>query len=91
MSPTTIDIMMLAERIRPALAEHIHPLLHGHPPEVQSAAIADLAATYLAGIAPPLRPKMRKLLIDLIDVLIPLNEGAVFGDAGHPFMRGRKR
>lgn len=58
---------------------------------MQSAAIADLAATYLAGVAPPYRSKMRKMLIDLIDKLVPVNEREMYGPDGHPFMRGRRR
>lgn len=65
----------------------LHPLLAGSDPEVQSAVIADLAATYLAGVAPPLRPDMRQMFIDLVDDLVPQNERELFGDAGHPAMR----
>lgn len=78
------DIQFIVKAARAFL----HPLLAGSEPEVQSAVLADLAATYLAGVAPPLRPGMRKLLIDLIDELVPGNERELFGEAGHPFMRG---
>jgi hypothetical protein len=62
----------------------LHPLLAGNAPEVQNMVIADLAATYLAGVAPPLRPEMRAIFINLIDDLVPLNERELFGDHGHP-------
>lgn len=78
------DIQFIVKAARAFL----HPLLAGSEPEVQSAVLADLAATYLAGVAPPLRPEMRKLLIDLVDDLVPQNERELFGEAGHPFMRG---
>lgn len=62
----------------------LYPIFAGNPPEVQSAVLADLVATYLAGVAPPLRPEMRALFIDLVDQLIPENERELFGEAGHP-------
>ena len=65
----------------------LYPLLVGRPPEVQSAVLADLVATYLAGVAPALRPEMRAMFIQLVDHLIPENERELFGDLGHPFMR----
>lgn len=75
------------EFIAKAARAFLHPLLAGSEPEVQSAVIADLAATYLAGVAPPLRPQMRQMFIDLVDELVPENERELFGDRGHPFMR----
>jgi hypothetical protein len=66
----------------------LYPLLAGHEPEVQSAVLADLTATYLAGVAPPLRPKVRAMFIELVDQLVPENERELFGDAGHPAKDG---
>ncbi len=79
-----ITAMALMLLLKPALEQHIHPILTGHPPEIQSAAIADLAALYLAGCAPSQRPVVRQLLIELIDLLVPVNERLLFGDRGHP-------
>jgi len=62
----------------------LYPLLAGNPPEVQSVVLADLTATYLAGISPALRPKMRASFITLVDQLVPVNERELFGEAGHP-------
>ena len=39
-SRAATDVMTLTALIKPALQQHIHPLLKGQPPEVQSAAIA---------------------------------------------------
>ena len=77
------------EFIVKAARAFLHPLLAGHPPEVQSAVLADLIATYLAGVAPPLRPEMRAIFIELVDDLVPVNERELFGDDGHPFMRSK--
>lgn len=66
----------------------LYPLLAGHPPEVQSMVLADLTATYLAGVAPPLRPELRAMFIELVDQLVPENERELFGDAGHPAKDG---
>jgi len=76
-----IAVMLL---LKPAMEQHIHPLLNGLGPDVQSAAVADLAATYLAGCAPSQRPLMRQMLIELIDQLVAPNEKLLFGDKGHP-------
>jgi hypothetical protein len=76
-----IAVMML---LKPVMEKHIHPLLKGHGPEVQSAAIADLAALYLAGCAPSQRPMFRQMLIELMDDLVAPNERLLFGDRGHP-------
>lgn len=82
------DLERVVKRIRKAIRVHVHPLLKGKGPEVQSAVLADLTATYLAGIAPPLRPEMRAMFIKLVDELVPENERELFGDVGHPFMKG---
>lgn len=81
----------LMKNLTAAVAETvaaIRPLLVGKGPDVQSAALADLTAVYLAGIAPPLRAEMRGLFIDLVDQLVPVNEKQLFGEAGHPYGQG---
>ena len=75
------DIQFIVQAARAFL----YLLLAGNEPEVQSAVLADLTATYLAGIAPPLRPEFRAKFIQLVDALVPLNERELFGDAGHPW------
>jgi hypothetical protein len=35
-------------------------------------------------VAPPLRPEMRAMFIELVDQLVPENERELFGEAGHP-------
>ena len=77
----------LVQQVSTEMRAALHPLLIGKGPEVQSAVIADLAATYLASLAPPLRPGMRTMLIALIDNLVPINERAMFGEEGHPYGR----
>lgn len=72
------------EFIVKAARAFLYPLLAGSDPEVQSAVLADLTATYLAGVAPPLRPEMRAMFIQLVDDLVPENERELFGDRGHP-------
>jgi hypothetical protein len=42
-------IVALVQKIRPALEEHIWPLLAGQPAEMQGAVLADLLAIWLAG------------------------------------------
>lgn len=73
-----------AQFIIEAARAFLYPLLADNPPEVQSVVLADLTATYLAGVAPPLRPKMRAMFIKLVDQLVPENERELFGEAGHP-------
>jgi hypothetical protein len=73
------------EFIVKAARAFLHPLLAGNEPEVQSAVLADLTATYLASIAPPLRPELRAMFIQLVDDLVPENEHELVGEAGHPW------
>jgi hypothetical protein len=71
-----------AQFIVKAARAFLHPLLAGHEPEVQSVVLADLVATYLAGVAPPLlRRELRAMFIELVDHLVPENERELFGDA----------
>lgn len=78
------DLQWTVKRVRKAIRQHVHPILHGKPPEVQSAVIADIAATYLAGVAPQHRGEFKEMLFQLIEDLIPENERELFGEAGHP-------
>jgi hypothetical protein len=87
MTAPTADKIHDIEFIVKAARAFLHPLLAGSESEVQSAVLADLTATYLAGIAPPLRPTMRAMFIQLIDDLVPQNEREIFGEAGHPSRR----
>jgi hypothetical protein len=45
----TVTLTLVAD-----LVERISPILAGHPPEVQSAALADLTAMWLAGMQTPM-------------------------------------
>jgi hypothetical protein len=67
-----------------AIRKHLHPLLKGKEPEIQSAVVADMAATYLAGVAPQYREEFKRLLFKVIEDLVPENEREMFGAAGHP-------
>lgn len=49
-----------------ALARTIAPILAGHPPEVQGAALADLLATWIAGHSAPTPEDTAKLRDALI-------------------------
>jgi hypothetical protein len=56
------------------VAQRIHPLLAGLPPQVQGAALADLLATWLAGHEPELREALLDLHIHTVRELVPINE-----------------
>ena len=60
------------------LVKQIGPILHGHNPAVQSAVLADLLATWLAGHMSSDPGKFREELladhIKLVRKLIPVNE-----------------
>jgi hypothetical protein len=66
------------------LTREIGLILHGHDRIVQSAVIADLLAIWLAGHAPFLRDGVLRRHIKLVRDLVPVNEFAFFGEAGHP-------
>jgi hypothetical protein len=55
------------------VAQRIHPLLAGHHPAVQGAALADLLATWLAGFEPDLRDTLLDAHIRTVRELIPIN------------------
>jgi len=72
--PSPDDALFISKAIRAFAA----PMLAGHPPEVQSAALADLTATWLAGYQGPgaenLRAETFALYIRLVLELVPINE-----------------
>lgn len=76
------ELQWTVRRLHKAIQKHLHPLLKGKEPEVQSAVIADLAATYLAGLDPLVRAEFRGMFIALIDHLVPENEREMFGPGG---------
>jgi hypothetical protein len=60
----------------------LHPILKGKEPEIQSAVLADMTATYLAGLHPEVRPVFRAMFMALVDDLVPQNEREMFGPGG---------
>lgn len=60
------------------IVEAIRPMLAGHPPEVQGAALADLLAIFIAGHHPALREEILAMHIDTVRALIAPNEAAIF-------------
>lgn len=55
------------------LVDEIKPILAGHSPEMQGAALADLVAMFIAGHHPDLRDEMLKIWLDTVTDLIPIN------------------
>jgi hypothetical protein len=68
--------------LRNAIRTHLHPLMKGKEPEIQSAVVADMAATYLAGLAPQYREEFKRMLFRVIEDLVPENEREMFGPGG---------
>lgn len=66
------------------IVKHIHPMLSGLGPEVQSAILADLTATYLAAMPPSVREQFLDMYLELVRALVPVNETMIFGPGGHP-------
>ena len=66
------------------IARTMHRLLHGHPPEIQGAVLADLLATWLAGHPPVMREAVLQAHIEQMRPLIEINEDIMFGGQGHP-------
>lgn len=77
----TRDVALLVDRIRPILA--------GHPPEIQGAAMADLLGIWLAGHiihgdpaeTSALRARLLATHIELVADLIPINEAEIHGQS----------
>ena len=55
------------------LAATIRPLLGGHDPTIQGAALADLLALFIAGHHPKLRDGVLETTVELVRKLIPVN------------------
>ena len=60
------------------IAARIKPLLAGHPPEVQGAALADLLSLFIAGHHPAIRDEMLALHFQAVRDLIPVSEMEMF-------------
>ncbi len=67
-----------------ALSARIKPLLAGHPPEVQGAALADLLSIWLAGHHPCARKELAVLHLEYVIKLVPVSEAQIFPD-GSPW------
>ena len=65
-----------------AIRKHLHPLLKGKEPEVQSDALADMTATYLAGVQPDARAELLAMFVAVVKDLVPENEREMFGPGG---------
>jgi hypothetical protein len=75
-----------------ALSKALAPLLAGHPPEVQGAALADLVSIYLTGFPNYTREDLLELHINTVRELLPYSEQQAFGPSGHPGNhQGRKQ
>jgi hypothetical protein len=73
-----------AMRRSTALADQIRPLLSGHGPEVQGAALVQLVALHLVGHPAQARESVLAMHNDAVRSLIPVVEEELFGTAGHP-------
>lgn len=67
-----------------ALFNVIRPLMAGHGPEIQGAALADLVALWIAGHNPDLREDVLREWLATMRKLVPVNEHEQFGQAGFP-------
>jgi hypothetical protein len=75
---TTTD-KMDARQAR-AIVDRIAPLLAGQRPEIIGAVIGELMARYLASFAPDGRDDVRKLLLALVDQLVPITVNQLIKD-----------
>jgi hypothetical protein len=66
------------------LVRLIAPMLYGHGPDVQGAALCDLLAIWLAGHHPDLRATVLSQFVQTLVKLVGVNEKIMFGDAGWP-------
>jgi len=67
-----------------ALVEEIKPLLAGHNPGAQGAALAELVALYIAGHTPQLREDIMRAHGEIVRRLVPVADRELFGSRGHP-------
>ena len=58
-------------------SEAIRPILAGHPPQVQGAAVADLLAIWLAGHPAEVRKSLLEMHLATVHKLIPVNEAMI--------------
>jgi hypothetical protein len=70
-----------ALRIR-AISQVVRPLLHGHPPEVQGAVLADLLSLFIAGHHPALREEILQEHIKIVRELVGPSEAEIFEQRG---------
>lgn len=77
MRASTTEVLVLVRLIKPLLA--------GHPPEIQSAVLADLLSLWVAGHHPSLRDMVLREHVKLVEDLVPESDKELFGEAGHPF------
>jgi hypothetical protein len=76
------ELLWTVKRLHKAIRQHLHPLLRGKEPAIQSAALADLTASYIAGLDPAVRAEFRDMFMQLVDALVPENEREMFGPGG---------
>ncbi len=75
-----------------SIVDAIRPILAGHPPDLQGAALADLLAIWLAGHIIPGQPAKTKALrkrlltmhVAIVRELIPVSEAMFVSPAGKP-------
>lgn len=68
-----------------SIVAQCQPILKGHPPEVQGAAIADILSIYITAHAPHLRKRAMAFLVDTAFDLVPINEQSLFPSGKHPY------
>ena len=66
------------------LASEIKPLLAGRNPGVQSAALIELLAIWLAGHPPAIRAQMLRDHIKAVRAMVPIAESEMFAGGRHP-------
>lgn len=62
------------------LSLRIRPILAGHHPGVQGAALADLLSVWLAGHHPDMREEVFRVHMELVREMIPQSEKEIFPD-----------
>jgi hypothetical protein len=70
-----------------AIVDSIKPLLTGHGPGVQGAALMELLALFIAGHAPDDRERLLTLHVQQVRAMLPIVDHELFGSAGHPAAR----
>lgn len=61
------------------IVNRISPHLRGHPPEIQSAVIAELTALWLSGHHPSVRDKAMLMHDGLVADLVKVNSQRIWG------------